>query len=75
MTKIKSKDFKELISRLEKDNKLHREKMAKIYNLDIKERTKKMDDLEFHRELIGYHNTMINYIKKLDCELYEGGKG
>jgi len=68
---MKSKDFEILINRLEKDNGLHRKKMVEIYNLDTKEMVARQEDLDFHKELIDYHETMIRYIKRLDKELYE----
>lgn len=67
---MKSKDFKVLIERLEKDNGLLQDKRRKIYNLS-NVREKEQKDLLFYEDLIDYHETMINYIKKLDKELYE----
>lgn len=72
MKETKSKDFKTLIERLEKDNALHREKMAQIYNLDVKERIKHQEDLEIHQNYITYHNEIISFVGRLDKELYGG---
>lgn len=68
---MQSKDFKILVERLQKENSLHREKMAEIYRLDIEERLRKQSKLSIHEEYVKYNNEMINFVKRLDKELHE----
>lgn len=74
---VKSKDFQILINRLEKDNKLMRDEISNVIlvdymNISEEEMEEWISDMEFKEELIDYHNMMINYVKKLDKELYGG---